>query len=724
MNSIRLPAFWWGKRRTCRTTHPRDNTARRLFRACLFAETRLGEKRKAGGGRAAGDAKGFQGKVALAIMAAFMPFIGVGAMYDTPDRGQPGDPMIQDYLRQAAEQVEADFLGGIKSSEDWEQARPRLIREYYHMLGLWPVPEKTPLRATITRTLDRGDYVVDMLHYQSQPGLYVTGNLYRPAKVAAGERLPAILYVCGHSPRPRNGNKTAYQSHGIWFARHGYLCLVLDTLEMGEITCTHHGTYRDGRWWWLSRGFTPAGVECWNGIRGIDYLASRADVDSERIGVTGISGGGASTFWIAAADSRVKAAVPVSGWSDLTSHVAHRVINGHCDCMFLYNTWQWPMARVAGLVAPRPLLFVNSDADPIFPMDGNERVINRLERLYSLFGAGDKVDSVVSVGGHAYRKDIRQAAYRFLNTHLKGDPRPVTDSEVDLLTDSAQAPHPIPPEQLRVFPTDADFPSDARNQRIDREFVPMARLDLPTSSSWESRKKERLANLRELSFHHFPERVPPASLAGGGEAEARRLATEGPIVVRLKPVRVPASEVRQVWLYVANSNLNEALPSWFQGRVLPTDACYVLEVRGLGASRWTTRNPPNYVERSHYLLGRTVDSGRVWDVAATARYLRGLHGGLAAVHLAGEQAGAVLAIYAALLEPDIAGLLLARPPATHAEDGAPQLLNVLRVMDVPCAAGLVAPRPLALMEAPAELRRVVSALYTAAGAAERLAEPQ
>ena len=149
---------------------------------------------------------------------------------------------------------------------------------------------------------------------------------------------------------------------------------------MGELTCTHHGTYRDGRWWWLSRGYTPAGVECWNGVRGIDYLVGLLFVDPERIGVTGISGGGAATFWIAAADERVKAAVPVSGLSDLISQVPHRVVNGHCDCMFLYNTFQWPWTRIAGLVAPRPLLFVNSDQDRFFPVDADDRIADRLER--------------------------------------------------------------------------------------------------------------------------------------------------------------------------------------------------------------------------------------------------------------------------------------------------------------------------------------------------------
>ena len=86
------------------------------------------------------------------------------------------------------------------------------------MLGLQPMPEKTPLAATITGTLQGDGYTVEMLHYQSRPRLYVTGNLYRPSKPAAGQRLPAVLYVCGHSDQGRPGNKTAYQSHGIWFA--------------------------------------------------------------------------------------------------------------------------------------------------------------------------------------------------------------------------------------------------------------------------------------------------------------------------------------------------------------------------------------------------------------------------------------------------------------------------------------------------------------------------
>ena len=95
--------------------------------------------------------------------------------------------------------------------------------------------------------------------------------------------LPAILYVCGHANVVEDGvslgNKTGYQHHGVWFARHGYVCLVIDTIQLGEIRGEHHGTYKLGRWWWTSRGYTPAGVEAWNGIRALDYLETRPEVD-------------------------------------------------------------------------------------------------------------------------------------------------------------------------------------------------------------------------------------------------------------------------------------------------------------------------------------------------------------------------------------------------------------------------------------------------------------
>jgi dienelactone hydrolase len=652
-----------------------------------------------------------------------------------PDRDQPGDEIIQKYLERVTEDIRGKFLENVKSVEDWKKLRPGYKEEYCYMLGLWPMPEKTPLKATITGTLEGDGYAVDMLHYQSRPRLYVTANLYRPKNIAEGRRLPAVLYVCGHSPQGRNGNKTAYQSHGIWFARHGYVCLVLDTLQLGEIAGIHHGTYREGRWWWHSRGYTPAGVECLNGIRGIDYLISRPDVDPDRIAVTGISGGGAATFWIAAADERAKVAVPVSGMADLMSYVPNRVINGHCDCMFLYNTFEWPWTRIAALVAPRAMLFVNSDNDSIFPMDANHRVINRLERVYSLYGMGDFVDSVVSIGGHAYRQDIRQAAYRFINMHLKNDARVVTDSEVDLVTESGnEQQHPIEPEKLRVFPEDSDIPKDELNTTIDEHFVPVAAVEPPRKGQYETWKAALLAELHRVAFRYFPERIAPARLLGEVEADQVRLESEPGIEIRLR--RAADSEsvknAKRILLVVQNADSNDTnppsvwrtSPNWVRRVRQQGDAVYVCAPRGVGPTQWTRKNPPNYVERSHVLLGRTVDTGRVWDIISAARYLQGASGGHASVDVLGEGGAGVLAAYAALWEPEIAGVILNEPMLSHTKAEAPQFLNVLRVCDVPDVLGMLAPRPLTIYGGGGEALEKVAAIYTAAAAPKSLVRNQ
>ena len=163
------------------------------------------------------------------------------------------------------------------------------------------MPERTPLNATITGKLERAGYSVEKLHFQSSPGLYVTANLYLPRNQRG--RAPTMLYLCGHaSQMKRDGNKAApeCQSHAIWFATHGYVALVLDTLELGEIAGLHRGTLKHNRWWWHSAGYTPAGVECWNAIRAIDYLVSRPEVDPQNWRHRHFDAAAAFRFWIAA----------------------------------------------------------------------------------------------------------------------------------------------------------------------------------------------------------------------------------------------------------------------------------------------------------------------------------------------------------------------------------------------------------------------------------------
>ena len=304
-----------------------------------------------------------------ALLATALQFPGLHAA-DAPTAPR-GNAMLADYFAREVSALESRPLAVPSSAEQWDMIRLGLRKQLAEMLGLDPMPERTPLHVTKTGEVQGDGFVVENLSYQSMPGLYVTANLYRPEKSSG--RLPAILYVCGHSNATKDGvslgNKTGYQHHGAWFARHGYVCLTIDTVQLGEIRGEHQGTSARGRWWWVSRGYTPAGAEAWNGIRGLDYLISRDDVDADRIGVTGRSGGGAYAWSIAALDDRVKVAAPTAGITTLHNHVIDGVIEGHCDCMFMVNTYRWDYDKVAALVAPRPLLISNTDKDRIFPLE-------------------------------------------------------------------------------------------------------------------------------------------------------------------------------------------------------------------------------------------------------------------------------------------------------------------------------------------------------------------
>ncbi|MFO0891754.1 MAG: prolyl oligopeptidase family serine peptidase [Isosphaeraceae bacterium] len=636
---------------------------------------------------------------AAACMALGLPSLAQEALI--PPRG---DGMIEAYLARRTAEISSRPIGGAASREHWEAMRPRLKRELYDMLGLWPIPERTPLEAAITGTVERDGIAIEKLHFQSRPGLYVTGNLYRPREVKG--KLPAVLYVCGHSGRGRDGNKTAFQDHGMWFARNGYVALLIDTLQLGEVAGVHHGTYNLGRWWWHSAGYTPAGVECWNGIRGIDYLVTRPEVDPARIGVTGISGGGATTFCIAAADERVACAVPTSGMSDLESYVGHRIINGHCDCMFLYNKYQWEWSTIAGLIAPRPMLFANSDHDPIFPMDGNHRVFDRLRKHYAMLGHSDLFAEHVSPGDHAYRPDLRVAIFQWMNTHLKGQPGPVKDAEDP----------PIDGKRLRAFPEDADLPRDARNAKIDESFVDRATVAPPMTEEFPWWREALLARLRAEVLRSIPDRVPAAQPRASVPAtgDVRWLETEPGVEVAFVDCLPEGDPPAQATLLVLNEGQKFEEPV---GKDVPGPRAS-LAPRGVGPTAWVRKSPPNYVERSHVLLGTTVAEGRIRDVAATLRWLAERSGGKTKWRVAGSGEAGVIGAYAALIEPSAAEVILVHPPASH-RDG-PALLNVLRVLDIPAAAGLLAPRPLTLVGASPDAYQLTRTLYELSGAGNRL----
>ncbi len=320
-------------------------------------------------------------------------------------------------LREVAAEISARALQDIHTLEDMQRARPELRRQLLDMLGLDPLPERTPMQVKITGTLDRPLYRIEKIVFQSLPGLYVTGNFYVPSD--ATQPLPTILYLCGHRPDPL-GAKVGYQDRAAWFAAHGFACLILDTLEFGEVAGIHHGLHDLNMWHWLSLGYTPAGTEVWNAIRALDYLETRPEVDAARIGLTGISGGGGITWYTAAVDDRVAAAAPVCSTITFGTQAKHWRAFGQCDCIYYHNTYQMDFPVVGALIAPRPLLILSGRQDPDFPPDGYHEVFRRAKRVFDLQAGGDsdRIREVDDEVGHTdaplFLREARQWMWRWL----------------------------------------------------------------------------------------------------------------------------------------------------------------------------------------------------------------------------------------------------------------------------------------------------------------------
>jgi hypothetical protein len=643
-----------------------------------------------------------------------------------------GDRMLDAYFRHETQRLADACLAGIRTREDWEKHRPELRRQFLDMMGLWPLPPRTDLKPVITGTLDSARFRVEKLHFQSSPGLYVTGNLYVPRGLTAPA--PAILYVCGHANTVQDGisygSKVNYQHHPAWFAEHGYVCLILDTLQLGEIQGIHHGTSRLGMWWWQSLGYTPAGVECWNAMRALDYLESRPEVDRKRLGVTGRSGGGATSWWLAAADDRPQCIIPVAGIADLHAHVVEGlaprlrkgVIAGHCDCMYFVNTYRWDFPLVLALCAPRPLLLGNSDQDDIFPVPGYQRMVDKVRRIYDLYDARDKFALLETAGPHKDTPELRQGAFRWMNRWLKGEPGDTSDPDREKFT----------PRQLQVF---EQLPADQVNTIIQERFVQAAHPELPRSPAvtrewWARKRPDWLRAIRESVFGGWPETPPSldAKLAAEVLTDDLRLrafdfTSQVGVELRLwlltarnvaRPTRTVLSALDEPgwkeWAESLGPAFQQALQldqapvlneKRFQQirKALEEDkqAVAVIAPRGIGPSRWSDADGPTGVQvrRRFPLLGQTLDGQRAWDVRRSLEVLRGVpeaKGVPLELEGRGDMAGIVL--YAALFEPDVAGLTLHHPTPSHRQ--GPILLNVRRILDMPQAVALAFPRPVRL----------------------------
>ncbi len=374
---------------------------------------------------------------------------------------------------------------------EWEQRAAAIRRHILVCAGLWPLPEKTPLKAQIFGRIEREGYAVEKVFFESLPGFFVCGNLYRPL----GEGpFPGLACPHGHWGRGRLENTELGSIAGrcINFARQGMVAFSYDMVGYNDSDQFVHreiGGRREALW-----GIGALSLQLWNSIRVVDFLAALADVDAERIGCTGASGGGTQTFLLMAVDERVKAAAPVN--------MVSAFMQGGCRCenqghlrLDINNV------EIASCMAPRPLLLVSCTGD--WTANTPEVEFPAVRVIYSLFGAQNKVSEVQIDAPHNYNQPSREAVYAFFKRRLLGGQGKV-----------AEKPFTVEPdEDLLVF-SGRKKPAHA----LDAQGV----FDAVIARS-EKRLAARLASAR---IHRFQRETRPALASLLGVDAAPQVAVE------------------------------------------------------------------------------------------------------------------------------------------------------------------------------------------------------
>jgi len=613
---------------------------------------------------------------------------------------------IRDYLVKSAKDITDLSLNGIQTESGLENMRQSRYNEFLEMISLQDMPvngERTPLNVRITGTVQRDGYRIEKLYYESLPGLHVPANLYIPDNIS--DPVPAVLYVCGHSAT----QKVHYQQHPARFAKLGFVCLIVETVQLGEVRGEHHGCYARGWFNWYSRGYTPAGVEVWNGIRGLDLLAERPEVDDQKMGVTGISGGGAQSWFIAAADPRIKAVAPVCGASTFEDHIATRTVDGHCDCMVPINTYMIDFQNIGALIAPRPLLIGQADRDGLNKIESVHRIHNDLKKVYELYGATDNIGYVESPGGHSYHEISREMIFSFFIKHLMGkNVTPDEAGDIDLSPENL-----LSEETLKVY-VDGP-PEDDRTTTIQDSFVKLAQApEISDENALIAHRKSVTDFLKTKSFGAFPENPPSfdsvkvfrtLDRASRGCDIYSFVSEEG---WRLKVDirwRNDPSEKKPLMIVLRNRDENRWESEGFISGLKDEWNLAFLEVRGVGEPGWEPALQW-HVRRASAWTGRTIASMQVYDLLRCIEFCRTLEGvDPASIGIAARDDMSVVAMYSALLDGKCKSLILKNPPATQdvasnpdGRGAAIEILNCLRITDLWQLPALLAPAEIVFID--------------------------
>ncbi len=626
--------------------------------------------------------------------------------------GTPPRRMLHAYLIAECQkhfEMRKEAIANLKTPDDLQKRQKELRAKFIAALGGFP--EKSELKPQVVGKLDReGErYIVEKIIFESRPNHHVTANLYLPAGKGP---FPVVLMPIGHS----GNGKVASQNIAVMLAKQGIASFPYDPISQGErrqlldekgkafipsIT-NEHTLIGVGA---LLTGQSTASYRIWDGIRALDYLCSRPEIDPKRIGCTGCSGGGTLTSYLMALDDRIVAAAPscyittlerlfaTSGPQDAEQNITGQVAFGmdHADYILMR--------------APKPTLLLAATRD-FFNIDGTWTTFREAKRVYTMLGVPEKIDLVETDTAHGYPKGQREAMVRFMKRWLLSKDEPYTDETAKLDTEA----------DLRC----------TRTGQVLEDLKGKSVFDLNRERAQELAKQRAKANLTANELRAAVTRriglnnpVPAATMKHAGTVKRDTYRVEKFIFETEPGIQIPAL------LFVPQGKVDLPIIIYLNGLGKSADAGVggpiekltlagnrVLAIDPRGFGEVAPANPPktpslfgvDFKETFLALhLNRPLLGQRVYDVLSVIRYMA--NNGGEEISIVGLGSAAPIALHAAALSPIIKqttiekGLIswtnVVNTPVTY-----DQLTHVvpgaLRVYDLPDLAMLIAPRGLTI----------------------------
>jgi dienelactone hydrolase len=596
--------------------------------------------------------------------------------------------MTQEYFVQRVRRVEAaaeKVRSELKSKRDAQAYVKSVQKRIDESFGPWP--KKTPLKPRIMGTIERDAYRIENVIFESRPGFLVTGNLYLP-KGRTGP-LPGVIGVCGHSSNGKAAE--SYQSFSQGLALMGYVVFIIDPIGQGErsqyVETKDDGGLKDtirvgtrqhlhgGNQQFLV-GESIASWRAWDGIRALDYLLTRPEVDPKHIGITGNSGGGTMTTWLCGVERRWTMGAPSCFVTTFRRNLENELPADTEQCPPRVLELGLDHSDFIAAMAPKPVILLAKEKD-YFDARGGEEAFARLQRLYKLLGKPENIRLFIGPTYHGYSQENREAMYQWFNRTTG-----VSDAQTEpnLTMEKDETLYCAPKGQVATLKSRTVFSFTAAKSKAlakRRGAVKGAGLRKAVARALNLKPNEGVPDyriLRAIGGRKYPTKYfanYAITTEPGVQAIVYRLNDE-PLYSR------PPRGRKRAVLYVSHQSSDAELrdeplvKELFESE--KDAAFFTCDVRGVGDSRPNTTNRDSYLSPygSDYfyavhsiMLSQPYLGQKTFDVLRVLDWLK--DNGHTEIHLAGKGWGSLAATFAALFSDQVTQVTLKNGLTSYAE---------------------------------------------------------